>query len=648
MIALDTAFSANGPLAGVIAHYRPRNQQVEMASQVEAALHSRSVAVLEAGTGTGKTLAYLVPAMLCGGKTIISTGTKTLQDQLFHRDIPAVREALGVPVSIALLKGRANYVCHYHLERGLADARLTSREVASHLRQIAQFAAVDDSGDRMALKTVPEDSPAWAYAVSSRDNCLGGDCPHHRDCFVLKARKRALEADIVVINHHLFFADVWLKDEGAGELLPAANAVIFDEAHQLPEVASLFFGESLTTGMLLELARDVREEADQAAGDFLQLNQAATDFEQAVRPLRLLFNAAQQRMPARRAETQPGFGPALNELQTRLARLHQLLESQAERSEGLKNCLDRAELALARLERWLGPDDEASIRWLEVGSHAVMLHVTPLNVSELFSRQLEGGARGWLFTSATLAVRGDFSHFLHELGLEGAETGYWDSPFDYDRQALLYVPQTMPDPNAPEYTRAVVEAAWPLIEASGGRAFLLFTSLRAMNEAHGLLQTKMAEAGCHFPLLLQGEKSRTELLFEFRDLGNAVLLGSQTFWEGIDVAGEALSLVVIDRLPFQPPDDPVLAARIDALKRAGKNAFFDYQLPHAIINLKQGAGRLIRRESDRGVLMICDTRLVDKPYGRRIWQALPPMRRSRNLADALAFFATEPALAEPV
>jgi len=647
MISLDTAFTANGPLAGAIPYYQPRPQQIEMARRVEAALHARTVAVLEAGTGTGKTLAYLVPAMLSGGKTIISTGTKTLQDQLYHRDIPAVREALGVPVTVALLKGRANYVCHYHLERGLSDARLTSREVAGHLRQIAQFAAVDASGDRMALKTVPEDSPAWAYAVSSRDNCLGGDCPYQRDCFVLKARKRALEADLVVINHHLFFADVWLKDEGAGELLPAANAVIFDEAHQLPEVASLFFGESLTTGILLELARDVREEADQAAGDFLQLNQAATDFEQAVRPLRLLFNVAQQRMPALRARNHPGFSEALAELQARLDRLRGLLETQAERSEGLKNCLARSELALARLERWRAPDDEDSIRWLEVGSHAVMLHITPLNVSELFSRQLEAGARSWLFTSATLAVRGDFSHFLHELGLEGAQTGCWDSPFDYASQALLYVPQTMPDPNTPEYTRAVVEAAWPVLEASGGRAFLLFTSLRAMNEAHGLLQARMADTGRHFPLLLQGEKSRTELLAEFRDLGNAVLLGSQTFWEGIDVAGEALSLVVIDRLPFQPPDDPVLAARIDALKRAGKNAFFDYQLPHAIINLKQGAGRLIRRESDRGVLMICDTRLVDKPYGRRIWQALPPMRRSRQLADALAFFAMEPALVQP-
>ncbi len=593
---------------------------------------------MEAGTGTGKTLAYLVPAMLSGGKTIISTGTKTLQDQLFHRDIPAVREALAKPVTVALLKGRANYVCHYHLERALSDARLASRELAKHLQQIAQFAKLDDSGDRMALKTVPEESPAWGFAVSSRDNCLGGDCPNHRDCFVLKARKRALEADLVVINHHLFFADVLLKDEGAGELLPAANAVIFDEAHQLPEVASLFFGETLTTGMLLELARDVREEADQAAGDFMQLTQAATDFEQAVRPLRLQFNSAQQRLPAHRVLGQAGFSEALAEVQKRLDCLRGLLELQAERSDGLKHCLGRGEVCAARLESWRGPDEEGTIRWVEVGTHAVMLHATPLNVSEIFARQVEASAKAWIFTSATLAVRGDFSHFLAELGLHGAETGYWDSPFDYAEQALLYVPSGLPDPNAADYTQVVVDAAWPVLQASRGRAFLLFTSLRAMNEAHGWLQERMAQTGVAFPLLRQGDRSRSELLAEFRQLGDAVLLGSQSFWEGVDVAGEALSLVVIDRLPFQPPDDPVLAARIDALKRAGKNAFFDYQLPHAIINLKQGAGRLIRRETDRGVLMICDPRLVEKSYGRRIWQALPPMRRSRRLDEAVAFF----------
>ncbi|MBM4181693.1 MAG: ATP-dependent DNA helicase [Betaproteobacteria bacterium] len=642
---LDDIFSATGPFGRVIPGYRPRAQQLEMTLRIAEALENRGRLVAEAGTGTGKTLAYLVPAMLFGGKVILSTGTKTLQDQLFHRDIPAVREALARPVTVALLKGRANYVCPYHLERNLADARLASREEALHLRAIARYAAVTDSGDRMACGEVPEDSPAWSRATSTRDNCLGGDCPQHKACFVLKARKKALEADLVVVNHHLFFADVWLKDEGAGELLPACNAIIFDEAHQLPETASLFFGETVTTGMLVDLCRDIRAEAAVAAADFPDLPQAAGELETAARETRLGLGMQPLRLPAARALERREFLAAVEVMTARLAKLDALLESQAARSEELGRLHARCREAADRLERWLSPQAGAEargiVRWLEAAAHSVLFHATPLNAGELFARQIEDDPRAWIFTSATLSVRGDFSHYLHEIGLSGLEeptaTVVWDSPFDYPNQAMLYVPEGMPDPNSPGYTEAVVEAAWPLLAASGGRAFLLFTSLRAMNEAYRLLAARMAAQGASYPLLLQGEKSRSELLDEFRALGNAVLLGSQSFWEGVDVAGEALSLVVIDRLPFQPPDDPVLAARVDALKRAGRNPFFDYQLPHAVISLKQGAGRLIRRETDHGVLMICDPRLVEKPYGRRIWQALPPMRRSRVRAEATAF-----------
>lgn len=643
---LDEIFSNTGPFSHVVSHYRPRPQQLEMTRTIFSALERRARLVAEAGTGTGKTLAYLVPTLLFGGKVIVSTGTKTLQDQLFHRDIPAVRAALARPITVALLKGRANYVCPYHLERALSEGRFKSREDAQHLQAIARFAAVTDSGDRMACGEVPEDAPAWAWATSTRDNCLGGDCPHHKACFVLKARKNALEADLVVVNHHLFFADVWLKDEGAGELLPASNAVIFDEAHQLPATASLFFGETVTTGMLLDLCRDVRVEASINAADFAELPQAAGELEIAARQVRLTLGPTQTRMPAARGLERADFRAALDALISAVAKLDALLESQAERADEMEKLHARCHEAAGRIERWLTPPTTTSenidgviVRWLEATMHSVLFHATPLNAGELFARQIEDDARAWIFTSATLSVRKDFSHYLHEIGLKEAETAVWDSPFDYEKQALLYVPEAMPDPNSPGYTEAVVEAAWPILAASGGRAFMLFTSLRAMNEAHRLLQAHMLETGTHYPLLLQGEKSRTDLLDEFRRLGNAVLLGSQSFWEGVDVAGDALSLVVIDRLPFQPPDDPVLAARMEAMKRVGKNPFFDYQLPHAVISLKQGAGRLIRRESDHGVLMICDPRLVEKPYGRRIWQALPPMKRTRKRAEALDFFA---------
>jgi ATP-dependent DNA helicase DinG len=635
---LASLFSASGPFSKTISHYRPREQQLEMADCILAALDSGARLIVEAGTGTGKTLAYLAPLMLHGGKAIVSTGTKTLQDQLFHRDIPAAREALGLPIQVALLKGRANYICPYHLERALGDGRFSSREEVAHLRRIAHFASMTTSGDRMELTEVPENASAWTYATSTRENCLGSECSHHRDCFVLSARKKALEADLVVVNHHLFFADVWLKDEGAGELLPACNSVVFDEAHQLPEIASVFFGETVTSGVLIDLSRDARQEAAVAASESIELPRAAAELDKAARDLRLSLGASLNRWPAARVLERREFAEALDALETSLVAMTSLLEAHAERSEGLAACLARAQDAGARLARWRQPEaDSGMVRWCEAGTHSVLLHATPLDPGERFARQLQDDPRAWIFTSATLSVRGDFSHYQQRVGLGDAETAQWDSPYDYPNQAMLYAPEGMPDPNSPNYTDAVVEAAWPLLRACEGGAFLLFTSLRAMNEAHGLLRARMAELAVERPLLLQGEKSRSELLGEFRAHGSAILLGSQSFWEGVDVAGEALSLVVIDRLPFQPPDDPVLTARIERLRAEGRNPFFDYQLPHAVISLKQGAGRLIRRESDRGVLMICDPRLVAKPYGRRIWQALPPMRRSRGLDEAVAF-----------
>ena len=649
MHAIERIFAPEGPLAEAVPGFRPRPQQVEMAQRIASAIAENGALVAEAGTGTGKTFAYLVPALLSGGKVIVSTGTKTLQDQLFNRDLPTVRDALGVGATIALLKGRANYVCHYHLERSLSAARLASREEAAHLRKIVRFAERTSTGDKAECIDVPEDSGAWAVATSTRENCLGQECPHAKGCFVTAARQEALVADVVVVNHHLFFADVMLKDEGMGELLPACNTIIFDEAHQLPEVAGLFFGESLSTNQVIELARATRNEGIVAAKDYPPLQEAATALDKAARDLRLAVKGENLRLPAARIEGEAAFTEALQGLAEAIAELIRHLDTQAERGEGLANCLRRTQDLAASLRRWRGgsADPEVAggddvVKWVEVYLQSMSLNLTPLDIAPIFQRQMEGHPRAWIFTSATLAVGSNFSHYCGELGLAEAATAVWGSPFDYESNALLYAPTHMPDPNSPLYQEAVAEAAWPAIRAAGaaGRgAFVLCTSLRAMRRIRELLQEKLAAEGLDLPLLMQGEGSRSELLERFRFLGNAILVASQSFWEGVDVRGEALSLVVIDKLPFAPPDDPVLAARIDRLRAAGRNPFMEYQLPRAVISMKQGSGRLIRDESDRGVLMICDPRLIGKPYGKAVWRSLPPMRRTREIAEVEAFFS---------
>jgi len=629
-------------LASRVTGYRPRAQQLEMAERVAGAIREQGILVCEAGTGTGKTFAYLVPALLAGGKVIVSTGTKTLQDQLYRRDLPLVREALGVTVSVALLKGRANYVCLHHLERNLADGRLASREDAVDLQRIGRFARVSASGDRGELAEVPEDAPAWALATSTRENCLGQTCPRYDECFVMAARRRALAAELVVVNHHLFFADAALKDDGMAELLPACNTVIFDEAHQLPETATLFFGETVSTGQLLELARDARGEALAQARDVPDLPARVGTLEKAARDLRVSLPAEGARYAASALDARREFAGALDGVQDALAALGAALEAVAERGEGLARCAERAGAALDLLMRWREGDRERLIRWVETYTHSLVLNATPLSIAPLFRRQLEGRPRAWVFVSATLAVAGDFRLYCAEMGLEDAATACWDSPFDYVANAMLYVPRALPEPSSVEHTRAVVQAAWPVLRASAGRAFFLFTTLRAMRLAHGLLREALSREQLPYPLLLQGEGSRSELLERFRRLGNAVLVGSASFWEGVDVRGEALSLVVIDKLPFAPPDDPVLAARLRALEREGGNPFADYQLPRAAIALKQGAGRLIRDESDRGVLVICDPRLFSKSYGRRILASLPPMKLTREESEAVEFFRAGP------
>ncbi len=605
-----------------------------MARAILQAIEARGMLAVEAGTGTGKTFAYLVPALLAGGKVIVSTGTKTLQDQLFDRDLPAVKAALASGATVALLKGRANYVCLQRLERARAEARLASREDAAQLRRIERFARASRTGDRAGLGGVPEDAAVWAHATSTRENCLGQECPRYDECFVMRARKSALAADVVVINHHLFFADVMLRDEGVAELLPACNTVILDEAHQLPETARQFFGERVSSGQLAELARDARLEL-RAAGGAAELDAPAARLEKAARDLRLACGEDAARLAWERALAREGFAAALEALAPALDEFGTLLATQAERAEGLAACARRAAEARATLARIRGGPGTAEVRWVEVFAQSVQLHVTPLAPAEAFRRQLLDHPRAWIFTSATLAVGEDFSHFQGELGIEAAAARAWPSPFDFARQALLYVPRGLPaDPNDARFTEAVVQAALPVLRASRGRAFLLFTTLRALRRAHELLRERI-----DFPLLVQGTGSRSELLERFRRLGNAVLLGAASFWEGVDVRGEALQVVLIDKLPFAPPDDPVLAARIEALRASGANPFVAYQLPRAVLALKQGAGRLIRDQTDRGVLMLCDPRLFSRAYGRAIRASLPPMPLTRSVADVEAFFA---------
>ncbi|NUO85276.1 MAG: ATP-dependent DNA helicase [Cupriavidus sp.] len=659
---LATIFADTGTLAQAIPGYRPRASQHQMAEAVAGAIAQNDSVIVEAGTGTGKTYAYLVPAMLWGGKVILSTGTKNLQDQLFLRDIPTVRHALNVPVSVALLKGRANYVCHYHLERAQAGGRLASRQDAAWLREIGRFIKETSTGDKAELASVPENAPVWQMVTSTRDNCLGSECPYYKDCFVMRARKEAQQADVVVVNHHLFFADVVLRDTGMAELLPAANTVIFDEAHQLPETATLFFGETLSTSQLLEIARDTVAEGLSHARDAVDWVALGAPLERAARDLRLAFGKDNARLAlgqieADRRIAEP-FSETLDALDAALSDFVEMLESQAERAESLQQCHRRALELANKLAAWrtdapaapapqpqegeaqaeatasTGPE---TVRWVEVFSHTVQLHRTPLSIAPIFTRQRGGQPRAWVFTSATLSVKGNFTHYAAQLGLDKERSLTLPSPFDYAKQGLLYVPRDMPAPQSPQFTDAVVQAALPLIEAAGGRTFLLCTTLRAVQRASDLLYDAFAERGLNLPLLVQGQASRTELLDRFRELGNAVLVGSQSFWEGVDVRGEALSLVIIDKLPFAPPDDPVLAARMEVLQKKGLSPFAVHQLPHAVITLKQGAGRLIRSESDRGVLAIFDTRLVEKPYGRQIWQSLPPFTRTREAATVVRF-----------
>ena len=646
------ALSDQGALAKTNPRFVARLAQQELASAIADTIEQAGTLVAEAGTGTGKTYAYLVPALLAGGKVLIATGTRTLQDQLFERDLPQVAAALGVAVSTAVLKGRSNYVCHYHLQRNLKDGRFANRGDIIDLRRIERFAALTFSGDRADLSDVAEDAPAWSLATSTRDNCLGGECPDHGKCFVFKARQAAQQAELVVVNHHLFCADLALRDEGVSELLPTATAVIFDEAHLLADIATQFFGESVSSRQLIEFGREALRNGIGLAREQADWSALSAGLEQAVRELRLAAG------PPRRID-QPGLRDdsgiltAIEQCKIAVAVIGKQLEACVQRGPDLaRTALRAAELA-DRLQNWLteltaGPktdsaattddsDDRQRVLWAEISNFGCTFHATPLSVAGVLQRHLDKHRRAWVFLSATLSIAGSLEHFAASLGLQDANKRIWPSPFDFTANALLYVPPLTMAPSNEQFAQGLVDAAWPLLVANRGRAFVLCTTLRMVDRVSALLAARLETAEPRFLLLTQGKSTRAELLSKFRTATAPILVGAASFWEGVDVPGQQLSLVIIDKLPFAPPDDPVVRARSDRLRRAGKDPFRELHLPAAAMSLKQGAGRLIRSESDRGVLMVGDVRLAEKAYGRSLLKSLPAFSRSRSQQQVLDF-----------
>ncbi len=648
---LADLFGPDGPLARQLPGYVPRAAQLELSEAIRDTLEGGGVLIAEAGTGTGKTWAYLAPAFLSGGKVLVSTGTRTLQDQLFRRDIPRLRDALALPVDVALLKGRGNYVCHYHLERVEQDERaLKSREEMPQLRAIRRFVRESGSGDRADLPEVPETADIWNRVTSTRENCLGQECPYVRDCFLLKARRHAQEADVVVVNHALFMADLALREEGVADLLPETRLVVFDEAHQLPDTATRFLGQSLSLHQVLDCARQAEAAGLAHARETVRWSELCQALDAAARDLRLV-SAPVGRLPGGRATFEQipeaeAFDQSLDRLAQALDGLAESLGAQEERHPDLAAAARTARTLRARLWQWAHPargeaetEDQAAVRWIEHSAHSVRLQRAPLSVARIFSGFRRPG-QSWVLASATLSVRGDFQHFQRQLGLGDAETRSWASPFDYPAQGLLYVPRSLPWPSDPGFTDAFARALLPLVDACAGGVLVLCTTLRAVDRVADALLRGMLSSDR--PVMRQGEASRGVLLERFRSAGNAVLVGSTSFWEGIDVPGNALTLVAIDKLPFAPPDDPVLEARLNACRAEGGNPFMEYQLPQAALLLKQGAGRLIRSETDWGVLVVGDGRLVDKPYGRLLWQGLPPFARTRDAEVALDFLGHPP------
>jgi len=634
MSVIDKAFSSSGLLAKAITGFSPRQAQLDMALEVEQAIEKQSTLIVEAGTGTGKTFAYLIPALLSEKKVIISTGTKNLQEQLFHKDIPLIKKALATNAQIALLKGRSNYLCLQRLEEYQSSRGQLDAQTLNDFVSVRAWANSTRTGDIGEIETITEDSSVFPYVTSTVDNCLARDCPHYEGCYLIKARQKAIEADVVVVNHHLFFADMALKDTGFGELIPKADVMIFDEAHQVADIASEYFGEAFSTKQVIDLCSDVLQCYRTTMTDVKQLGKAAEKLQRACQDFRLHFNHDPERGNWRDKAKIKTVSFGFQSIKEDLDFLYQVLKLNVSRNEVIDNCFERAVNLLSKYDIVADIGAFGVSLWFETTRRHVVVHQTPLSIADKFSQVVTKSEAGWVFTSATLAVNGGFEHFANPLGLNLQHTLMLDSPFDYPNQSQLIVPRYLPEANDPKRPKALAELAIPLIKASQGGCFMLFTSYRVMNLVAELLSEAIDN-----PLLVQGQMAKRNLLSGFIEQPKAVLLATASFWEGVDVRGDNLTCVIIDKLPFASPDEPLLQARSEDVRRQGGDPFADIQLPQAVIALKQGVGRLIRDVTDKGVMVICDNRLVNRPYGGVFLNSLPDMKRSRDIGLAAEFLS---------
>jgi ATP-dependent DNA helicase DinG len=630
-----SAVLGNGGIIGeFIDDFEPRESQLGMSELIDQAIRLGDSRVIEASTGIGKSFAYLVPAFLNEARVVISTGTRNLQDQLFEKDIPLIRKAIVSGKKVALLKGRSNYCCPQRLQRYRAEDRFKSREMAAVFGALATWSQQTESGDIGEFAGIPENDSLWYYATSNADNCLGSECPEIDRCFVLKARKKAMEADILVINHHLYFSDLALKQDGFGEILPQADVLIFDEAHQLPDIAGNFYGQQITQRQIELLGRDIIEAEIAEAAESKTLKKRCQHLEKCAADLRLALRSFPQKSEWERIQNAPAVAEAVADLQQAIDALTAELEPMVSRGKELGLCQRRLVSLKTALQSFLTADDN-QVSWYELNERSFRLAQSPLEVAQAFRQQLElADFRSVFFTSATLSSQQSFAYYCDRLGLDGIDCASFDSPFDYEKQALLYLPAQLPDPSDERYPLLFGELCRRLIEACAGHCFILFTSYRMLSWTAEFLRAHL-----DYPLLVQGELQRNELLHQFIESDNPILLGTSSFWEGVDVKGDQLRCVIIDKLPFKSPQDPVYRKRLQRVNQQGGNAFVEVQIPEATISLRQGVGRLIRDVGDRGIVALCDNRLNTKSYGRGMLASLPPMRRSADLDEVLEFAA---------